>query len=186
MSKLFTVAGTSVLAGVRKFRVANGRAAERARVLEKNGHTSVDLRDLPRAMTKDEAQVFISQAGAQPKVEAKVEAKVAKVGAKAQVREKDWAIPRRAPAKVEAKVAKTPDEIAAIRAKNLETMRAVLARRRKLDALERETRAQEAVVEADADTDLSDIPQFLLRGWGATGDGDDADDFNYVGSRHHY
>ena len=60
MSKTFTVAGWSVLKGVKKFRVAN-KLAERINILEKNGHTDIDLRALPHAMTKEDAKIFLEQ-----------------------------------------------------------------------------------------------------------------------------
>ena len=44
--------------GVRKFRVANDR--NRARVLEKNGHTEISIVELPHAMSKDEAAAFVA------------------------------------------------------------------------------------------------------------------------------
>lgn len=56
-TKTFDTAGFSTYKGERKFRVANGRAA-RVKVLEKNGHTDIDLQELPHAMTKQEAEQF--------------------------------------------------------------------------------------------------------------------------------
>jgi len=66
MSKLFTVAGFSVNEGGRKFRVANGGAAARALKLQRSGHTDIQLVDLPRAMTKEEAFAYVSSEGAAP------------------------------------------------------------------------------------------------------------------------
>ena len=43
--------------GVRKFRVAND--ANRARVLEKNGHTDIEIVELPHAMDKAAAELFV-------------------------------------------------------------------------------------------------------------------------------
>ena len=43
--------------GVRKFRVAND--ANRARVLEKNGHTEINIVELPHAMDKAAAEAFV-------------------------------------------------------------------------------------------------------------------------------
>ena len=54
--KTFTVAGFSVLAGVKKMRFAN--SMDRVKVLMANGHTDIELQTLPRAMTKDEIRVF--------------------------------------------------------------------------------------------------------------------------------
>ena len=61
MSKTFTIVGTSVLNGKSKFRFANGSVKGRSRVLERNGHTNIDLVELPRAMSKEEAQAFFQE-----------------------------------------------------------------------------------------------------------------------------
>ena len=53
----FTHAGTSRLNGSVKVRFAND--ALRVKVLEKNGHTEVDLMPLPNPMTKEEAVAFL-------------------------------------------------------------------------------------------------------------------------------
>lgn len=53
----FTHAGTSRLNGSVKVRFAND--ALRVKVLEKNGHTEVDLIELPNAMTKEEAVAYL-------------------------------------------------------------------------------------------------------------------------------
>lgn len=50
--KKFSVAGVSTLAGKTKIRFAND--AMRIKILTKNGHTDVELVDLPREMTKAE------------------------------------------------------------------------------------------------------------------------------------
>lgn len=50
--KMFTVAGYSTLKGVKKMRFAN--SMDRVKVLMRNGHTDIELEELPRAMTKDE------------------------------------------------------------------------------------------------------------------------------------
>jgi hypothetical protein len=50
--KTFAVAGVSTLNGKTKIRFAND--AMRVKILAKNGHTGVDLVDLPREMTKAE------------------------------------------------------------------------------------------------------------------------------------
>ena len=58
MTKLFTVAGTSNLNGAVKFRFANdlkGRVA----ILKRNGHTDINLMELPRAMSKEDAIAFL-------------------------------------------------------------------------------------------------------------------------------
>ena len=61
MEKTFTVAGTSNLNGVIKFRFANDLES-RVKVLAKNGHTEVRLQALPYAMTKEAAIQFITAA----------------------------------------------------------------------------------------------------------------------------
>ena len=58
MSKLFTVAGTSVLDGVKTFRFANDMS--RVKVLERVGHTDVNLIELPKAMDKEAAVAFLA------------------------------------------------------------------------------------------------------------------------------
>ena len=55
--KTFTVAGFSVLNGERKMRVAN--SMDRVKVLMANGHTEIELQELPRAMTKEEIAEFL-------------------------------------------------------------------------------------------------------------------------------
>jgi hypothetical protein len=50
-AKLFTVAGTSTHKGVTKLRFANDLVA-RIKILNKDGHTDVNLMELPHAMTK--------------------------------------------------------------------------------------------------------------------------------------
>jgi hypothetical protein len=52
-SKTFKVVGKSNLNGKTKIRFANDMT--RVKVLVKNGHTDVELFELPQAMTKDEA-----------------------------------------------------------------------------------------------------------------------------------
>lgn len=58
MEKTFTVAGTSNLNGVVKLRFANDLAG-RIKVLVKNGHTDVNLLELPTAMTKEAATAYL-------------------------------------------------------------------------------------------------------------------------------
>jgi len=58
MSKSFTVAGTSVLNGKEKVRFAND-IATRVKVLARNGHTDVDLIELPTEMDKEMAVLFL-------------------------------------------------------------------------------------------------------------------------------
>ena len=61
MSKLFTVAGTSVLNGEKTYRFAN--TMDRVKGLEKSGHTEVELMELPEAMTKEAAVEFLTENG---------------------------------------------------------------------------------------------------------------------------
>jgi hypothetical protein len=61
MSKLFSVAGVSTLAGERTFRFAN--TMDRVKGLLRSGHTDVELMELPGAMTKEEAVAFLATKG---------------------------------------------------------------------------------------------------------------------------
>ncbi len=70
MSKTFTVAGVSVPRGRMDvtWRFANGKAAARTKVLEKNGDHDIRLFDLPVAMDKDAAIDWVTKnhLGAKP------------------------------------------------------------------------------------------------------------------------
>lgn len=55
MDKTFTIVGVSTQSKVTKFRVANGDMAQRIKVLERNGHTDINLITLPTAMNKMDA-----------------------------------------------------------------------------------------------------------------------------------
>lgn len=58
MSQLFTVAGTSSLpVGGTKVRYAND--IMRVKVLDKGGHTNIDLIELPTAMTKEDIVAYL-------------------------------------------------------------------------------------------------------------------------------
>jgi hypothetical protein len=59
MSKTFTIAGSSNLNGRVKNRFANGTVKHRTLVLTRNGHTDINLVELPRAMSKAEAVAFL-------------------------------------------------------------------------------------------------------------------------------
>ena len=95
MTKLYDVVGVSaVRAGAPfKFRLANGKPARRARILERNGHYGVFLVSLDKAMPKEEAIAAFKEQYAEydgigfkrkaPKAEA-VKATVAKAKAKAK------------------------------------------------------------------------------------------------------
>jgi len=58
-TKTFTIAGTSVLNGKEKLRVANGTIKHRTAVLGRSGHTDINLVELPEAMTRAEAIEFL-------------------------------------------------------------------------------------------------------------------------------
>jgi hypothetical protein len=62
-NKTWTVVGTSVQRGERSLRFANGRAADRQKVLEKAGCTEIRLHDLPRPMTREEATAWLEALG---------------------------------------------------------------------------------------------------------------------------
>jgi len=55
--KTFNVAGFSTLNGVVKLRVA--KDMKRAKVLERNGHTDIQLVELPEPMTREQAAAFL-------------------------------------------------------------------------------------------------------------------------------
>lgn len=58
MEKTFTYAGISTLNGVVAYRFANG--ADRAKVLEKNGHVDIQLFELATPMTKEAAILWLN------------------------------------------------------------------------------------------------------------------------------
>jgi ribosomal protein S30 len=158
MSKLFTVAGTSSLDGVVKFRVANGTAAARANVLAKNGHTCIELQDLPEAMTKEAAQAFLKYVEGTAATVTKA-GKVAKKTKEFKVKNKAAAAP---------KVAQTAEELAAVKAKNLETMRKVTAKQSRFsaetEAMQARVRAEFAEIEAEMDkVTAADIPAIFRK-----------------------
>ena len=61
MSNTYNVAGFSTKNGKTSFRVANGSAVARTKVLERDGHSNIDLIDLPSAMSKEDAFKFASE-----------------------------------------------------------------------------------------------------------------------------
>ena len=159
MSKLFTVAGTSVLEGTIKFRVANGTAAARTKVLEKNGHTEIFLQDLPTAMSKEDAMAFFSY------TEGNV-AKVAKAP-KDKIVEKTFKIKNKTVAAAP-KSEKTPEEIAAVKAKNLETLKAVSTKVERFsaetEAMQQQARTELEEINAEMDKlTREDFPKFLWK-----------------------
>ena len=96
--KKFAVAGVSTLNGKTKVRFANDTM--RIKILGKNGHTDVDLVDLPREMTKAEIAQHMVEVGF-GKGNAAVEAAIAYVAKK-----------NPAPKQVKAAVAKTEAVVA--------------------------------------------------------------------------
>ena len=71
--KRFAVAGVSTLEGKTKIRFANDTM--RIKILAKNGHTDIELIDLPREMTKAEIAAYMVEVGfgqGNPAVEAAV------------------------------------------------------------------------------------------------------------------
>lgn len=77
--KKFAVAGVSTLEGKTKVRFANDMM--RIKILAKNGHTDVQLVDLPREMTKAEIAAYMVETGF-GKGNAAIEAAVAYVAKK--------------------------------------------------------------------------------------------------------
>lgn len=72
-AKKFAVAGVSTLNGKTKIRFAND--AMRVKILAKNGHSDVDLIELPREMTKAEIAQHMVEVGfgkGKPAVEAAI------------------------------------------------------------------------------------------------------------------
>jgi hypothetical protein len=61
MAKTYNVAGTSVLKGEKKLRFAADM--DRVKVLQRNGHTDVQLYTLPNAMTKEQATEWLAAQG---------------------------------------------------------------------------------------------------------------------------
>ena len=145
MEKLFSVAGTSALEGVVKFRVANGSAAARTKVLVRSGHTDIKLVDLAKPMSKADAIAFVKSQGSAFSAETTTATKPAKAPKQKTVKlttivkkvSKKFAAEksvRAINASFAAKSAEVPaeqptansiEEIAKIKAKNLETMRRV-------------------------------------------------------------
>lgn len=144
MEKLFSVAGTSALEGVVKFRVANGSAAARTKVLVRSGHTDIKLVDLAKPMSKTDAIAFVKSQGFIAAAETPTAAKapkqktvklttiVKKVSKKFAAEKSIRAInasfaakSAEVPAAETQPTANSINEIAKIKAKNLETMRRV-------------------------------------------------------------
>jgi len=89
--KMFSVAGVSTQAGKTKIRFAND--VMRIKILAKNGHSDIDLVELPKSMTKGEIAQHLKEVGfgaGKPAVEAAIAyiAKKNPVAAKAAVKAK--------------------------------------------------------------------------------------------------
>ena len=133
MSNTYNVAGFSTKNGKTSFRVANGSAFARTKVLERAGHSNIDLIDLPSPMSKEDAFAFASKAitvtgdvsNVAPK-SSTVKVTKTKAEAKAILSGKTKVEP-----KAEAKVELTPEQ-KEIKDKNLQTMRAVSDRLSKM------------------------------------------------------
>lgn len=63
--KLFTIAGTSTVDGVNTLRFATGKVKVREGVLRRAGHTDINLRELPRPMTRQDAAAWLAAQGIQ-------------------------------------------------------------------------------------------------------------------------
>ena len=63
MAKTFTIAGTSHHKGETAYRFANKKLSVRLGVLKRDGHTKINLIELPSAMTKDEAVAHLATLG---------------------------------------------------------------------------------------------------------------------------
>jgi hypothetical protein len=70
MSKLYTIAGTSVLDGTRTYRFATGNVRVRVGVLRRNDHTEIELFELPEPMSKAEAIHWLNSQGIDAKLPA--------------------------------------------------------------------------------------------------------------------
>lgn len=63
MSKLYTIAGTSIINGITTYRFATGDLRVRVRVLKRNDHTDIQLFELAGPMTKDAAIQWLNSQG---------------------------------------------------------------------------------------------------------------------------
>lgn len=119
MDKTFSVAGISTLNGDTKVRFAKDLA--RVKVLEKNGHKDIKLVDLPKEMTKMDAVAFL-------KTHAQFKDDAAQAVLNAYGDDKP-AKPKEVDAsKLVKKAVKTPEEVEAVKAKNLQTLKDVHAK----------------------------------------------------------
>lgn len=117
--KTFVVAGISSLEGVAKVRFAKDLA--RVKVLEKNGHKDIKLVELPNAMTKGDAVAFL-------KTHAQFKDAVAQDVLNAYGDDKPSKSKEVDASKLVKNTVKTPEEVEAIKTKNLKTMKEVHAK----------------------------------------------------------
>jgi hypothetical protein len=94
----FDIAGFSTLHGKRKIRFANGKIETRSKVLERNDHTDIDLRQLPKPMTKSEAMAFLGVKDTDPEAPKGVQAAAAKDSKLKDIKVKNKAEAPKAPA----------------------------------------------------------------------------------------
>lgn len=88
VERKFDIAGFSTLHGKRKVRFANGNLESRAKVLERNDHTEIDLRKLPNPMTKAEAMSFLGVKDTDPEAPKGVQEAAAKATKEFKVKNK--------------------------------------------------------------------------------------------------
>lgn len=119
MDKVFAVAGISTLEGDAKVRFAKDLA--RVKVLEKNGHKDIKLVELPNSMDKAAAVEFL-------KTHAQFKDAASQAVLNAYGNDKPSKTKEVDASKLVKKTVKTPEEVEAIKAKNLQTMKEVHAK----------------------------------------------------------
>ena len=109
---MFTVIGVSTLKGEVKVRFANEMT--RVKVLAKNGHTDIELMELPQPMDKPAAVTFLKTTGlyTNSKFQAAIDAADAKYNGSKTVKVTVAKAPAKAPAKTTVKATKTQTETA--------------------------------------------------------------------------
>ena len=83
--RTYSIAGFSTLSNQRKVRFANGTIEAREKVLARGGHTDIELKNLPNAMTKAEAMAFLGVSEDDPRAPKGVQAAAAKAKSAAKV-----------------------------------------------------------------------------------------------------
>lgn len=150
MDKTFAVAGISTLDGVAKVRFAKDIA--RVKVLEKNGHTNINLIELPNPMTKVAAVQFLMSNSAFSDADSQtVLNEYTSEDAPSKMAE---AIVHAASKTAKTKVAKTLDDVEKIRAKNLQTLKSVHSKVKARNAKEAEE-ANELIADIDDDMEFN-------------------------------